>query len=270
MIPVARAQCKRNPATVAGHGISLPEVLVVIGVVAILLAVSLPSLQGARSRARGIGGLSNIRQLGTLVSLYMDVRGSAPALLAPIYSSDPSDEQEFETVWGTIHGYWWTNAYLFHFALDEMPDASVLTDPGHPAADTAEHLERTGVAMPDYALSESFYAEPAYWDRWTQRGPVQWRTQALERVRYPSNKVFMKQTMAYDVPGFPSGYMACCVDAVQSSVLWSDLSSTREVQGNLLPGAPNFWDVRLPPPQVWASGRPVDCTQDGVLGRDRE
>lgn len=270
MIPFARVQCKRHLPRGLACGFSLPELLVVIGVVVILLAISLPTLQGARSRARGVGGLSNIRQLGTMVSLYIDVHASAPALLAPVYSSDPADEQEHETAWGTIHGYWWTNAYLFHFALDDMPDASVLTDPGHPAADTGEHLARTGVASPDYALSESFYAGPAYWDRWTQRGPTQWRTQTLERVRYPSGKAFMKQTVAYDVPGFPSGYMVCCVDTVQSAVLWSDLSSTREVQGRLLPGVPNFWDVRQPLPQIWANGRPIDATQDGVLGRDRK
>lgn len=231
-------------------GFSLPESLVVIGIVVIILAISLPAFQSARSQARGLVGSSNIRQVGQLVCQYVDVHSSVPALLAPVYSSDPADEQFATTAWGTIHGYWWTNAYLFYFALDEMPDAAVLTDPGHPASDTSEHLEKTGVASPDYALAETFYAEPAYWDRWTQAGPTQWRTQSLERVRFPSGKAFLKQTRVYDVPGYPQGYMACCVDAVRSAVLWSDLGATREVQGRLLPGVPNFWDVRQPPPQI--------------------
>ncbi|MCL4221502.1 MAG: hypothetical protein KJZ65_09025 [Phycisphaerales bacterium] len=153
MIPKTSTPCKRK-LWVAG-GFSLAELLVVPGVVAILLAISLPGLQSTHSQAPGIVGGSNIRQMGQLVSHYIDAHSSVPALLTPVYSSNPADEQHWNTEWGVIHGYWWTNAYLLHFALEEMPDPAVLTDPGHPAADMTERLARVGVASPDYALAET-------------------------------------------------------------------------------------------------------------------
>ncbi len=252
-------------------GFSLPELLVVIGIIAILIAITLPALQNARTSARSMVGVSNIRQLGMLVSDYTETWQSVPAILPPYYSPDPEDTISVKTKWGTFDGIWWHNPYWFHYTLDEMPDASVLNDPGHPIEDIEAELERIGAPTSDYAISEAFYADPVYWDRWTQEGPSQWGTQRLDRVRYPSQKAFMAQTMVYDVPGFTSGYPACCIDEVESSVLWSDLSSTREMQSRLLTGTPNFWDVRRePPPQIWAKGNPIHNTQDGILGRDRK
>lgn len=253
------------------RGFSLPELLVVIGIVVIVTALSLPALHSARTSARSMVGISNIRQLGMLVADYTETWQSVPAIIPPEYSSDPEDMAEGRNEWGVFRGYWWHNPYLFQYMLDEMPDASVLNDPGHPVEDIEAELERIGAPTSDYAISEAFYADPVYWDRWTQQGPSQWHTQTLDRVRYPTQKAFMAQTMVYDVPGFLDGYMACCIDEVESSVLWSDLSSTREVQARLLPGAPNFYDVRIdPPPQIWAKGNPIHNTQDGILGRDRK
>lgn len=253
------------------RGFSLPELLVVIGLIAILLAVMLPALRGARTSARGMVGVSNIRQLGIIAAAYTETWQSVPAILPPLYSPDPEDTLTVKTEWGTFEGIWWHNPYWFHYSLDEMPPASVLNDPGHPGLDIEAEIDRIGAPTCDYAVSESFYAEPAYWDRDRQQGPTQWKTQTLDRVRYPSQKAFMAQKTVYDVPGFPDGYMSCCIDEVESSVLWSDLSSTREIQARLLPGTPNFYDVRRdPPPQIWAKGNPIHNTTDGIFGRDRE
>lgn len=53
-------------------GVSLVEVMIVIAVVALLLAILLPSLHGARENARRLMCKSNLRQWGTAVQYYRE------------------------------------------------------------------------------------------------------------------------------------------------------------------------------------------------------
>ncbi len=53
-----------------GNGFTLVELLVVIGIIALLIAVLLPALSTARSAARRVACASNLRQLGTAFKLY--------------------------------------------------------------------------------------------------------------------------------------------------------------------------------------------------------
>ena len=55
------------------RGFTLIEVLVVVAIIALLLAVLMPSLAGAREQARAVACMSNMRQLGIAWMMYADV-----------------------------------------------------------------------------------------------------------------------------------------------------------------------------------------------------
>ncbi len=60
-------------------GFTLVELLVVIGIIALLVAMLLPALNKARTQARSVVCQSNLRTVGQLVQFYMgDWKGSLP------------------------------------------------------------------------------------------------------------------------------------------------------------------------------------------------
>src|SRR5882724_11386481 len=73
-------------------GFTIVELLVVIGIVAILAALLLPMLSRARERAKTVQCASNLRQVGAGLEMYNQIHKQLPLDASPAGLSKAMDE----------------------------------------------------------------------------------------------------------------------------------------------------------------------------------
>lgn len=256
------------------RGFTLPEILVVFGVIAIIFALVLPAFSAGRTRTKEVLALSNARQLGMMVEGYAaDHNDLPPVVYSPTYRRVPPEELE---PWRRsprdplIPGAWFNNGLTGFYAMSPLPPAQVLRAPGGPNAPAIFMDGQATSHYIDYKIADTYYAQSDYWTREKQAGPSQWRVQTLGSVAFPSSKGMLRQMRVWDPMSDMGWYPGCCWGDAPSSVIWADLSGTTTVQRTLRPGVPNNWHHGAGSSSaVWATGSPIDATELGVLGRDR-
>ena len=83
---------------------TLVELLVVIGIIALLISVLLPALNKARAASRATACLSNLHQMGAAWNIYLsENKGRLPDYIWHNTPAGMTTQEKNEYVW---HGYW--------------------------------------------------------------------------------------------------------------------------------------------------------------------
>src|ERR1700722_3967575 len=79
------SRASKSPSTDSHGGFTLVELLVVIGIIALLISILLPVFSKVRRQAQDLTCISNLRQIGlALVAYSTDNHGYLPAAVAPL------------------------------------------------------------------------------------------------------------------------------------------------------------------------------------------
>jgi prepilin-type N-terminal cleavage/methylation domain-containing protein/prepilin-type processing-associated H-X9-DG protein len=122
---------------------TLVELLVVIGIIAILIAILLPTLNSARRQAATVQCQSNMRQIAMALIMYIDAnKGRFPPATVP---NSTNVEASFP------NGWWWPNE-LVRAKFIKAP--SVYAGPG--ASTTDKHFNKSNVFRCPEGIDQEF------------------------------------------------------------------------------------------------------------------
>lgn len=109
-------------------GLTLVELILIIGIIAVLFALLTPSLQMSRLQAKAVVCMSNIRQLNLAFSAYATDSGSFPYGFNDLYENQPPAGGYAGNHLYDRMGWWWFN-YLRELYKKNMGTKTALQCP---------------------------------------------------------------------------------------------------------------------------------------------
>lgn len=115
------------------EGFTLIELLVVIGIIALIIAISLPSLRNSRLQVKAVSCGSNIRQLFLSLTMYEGDNGTFPHALDDTLLETPPGGFPGNPLYDRI-GWWWFNR-IIDYSKKNSDKSSVILCPSRKVYD---------------------------------------------------------------------------------------------------------------------------------------
>lgn len=176
-------------------GFTLIEILVSISVIALLIALAIPTIGRARGGARSTVCLSNLRGLGQVTEIYL-ARYSQHYPFATAgspwdVSPDGSASQTIATGNHFDLALYWTTTFHNVSPWPESFGAWVCSGSQRIKGEPWKYLDSLFVGIPSYHLSSAFVADPKLWSGSATADPSYLRAVNASEVRFPSSKTYM-------------------------------------------------------------------------------
>jgi len=185
------ARLREKQSLRAAPAFTLVELLVVVGIVALLAALVAVGLRGARGKALETKSLANVRTLVQFIIMYTDRHnGTFPWLEPgqPVPAGVPGSTISDTDYW-IITRHW---PGVIHDVVRYWENVDVFLSPG---AQTSRppplDFDHTGGWPTSYIYSASFVASPKLWTGNARPDPQLLRPTRVTEVRYPSQKVIL-------------------------------------------------------------------------------
>lgn len=241
-------------------GFSLIELLVVVGVVALLVSIAVPVLSSAQGRARLVGSEVNLRSISQAFDLYInDAKDMYPASVPGVSYQTPR-----ASVQSTL-GHWQSSErwnLLFEQRYPWASHEKFYLAPGARRDISLQPVNST--IFPSYVYSASFLGNPKIWsgdliadDEWESL------VQSVRKpsVRFPSSKVLLWDV---ELPTIRRDLQKDSYSNLneQSPMVFADGHTETRVPAEANQGMTNWAPSASNPHQF------LHNTRDGVFGRD--
>ncbi len=167
-------------------GFTVTELLVAIGVIAVLLGITIAAVTPALSASAEVKSLSNVKQLVTVIEVYaLGEDSTYPAFEEGVLyrtTGGPGDPR-FEYPYWQIATHW---SGVVYEMLPYRENVEVYISPG------SGRLQEIGPPFPSsYVYSTSFAGQPNLWSGTATADPSLQRPAKTHQVAAPSSKVLL-------------------------------------------------------------------------------